>query len=363
MRESFEHLAGIGSISIEPILAAEKPFGYRNKMEFSFSDRRWLLPHELNMEGITRDFALGLHVPGTFDKILQIDKCLLQSETANNILIYIKNFVQDKGLQPYGIKSHEGFLRFLVIRESSFDGSIMINLVTAYENSELLKKLAEGLVIQFPAIKSVVNNINNRLAQIAVGQKEIILAGENFIQEKLGHHIFNISANSFFQTNTKQAERLYQKVLEFAELKGNENVWDLYCGTGTITIFLAEQAERVTGFELVDSAVRDAGRNAETHGLTNAKFISGDLLYKLQEMHEKPDVLVTDPPRSGMHGKVVGYLRNLKPEKIIYISCNPSTLARDISILKNSYRIEKIQPVDMFPQTYHIETVVKMSLK
>lgn len=361
--ESFKHIAGIDNIKVESLLAAEKPFAYRNKMEFSFSDRRWLLPNELNMKHIDRDFALGLHVPGTFDKILQIDNCMLQSNSANQILLYIKNYILKTKLQPYGIKSHEGFLRFLVIRESSYDGSIMINLVTAYEQTELLKKLAIELIQRFPEVKSVVNNINSRLAQIAVGEKEIVLAGDSFIQEKLGKHIFNISANSFFQTNTMQAKRLYDKVMEFAELKGTEEVWDLYCGTGTITIFLAEQAKEVIGFELADTAVNDAKLNAESHGINNANFIAGDLLYKLQELDEKPDVIVTDPPRSGMHAKVVDYICKLRPEKIIYISCNPSTLARDVSVLKDVYKIEIAQPVDMFPQTYHIETVVKLKLK
>jgi 23S rRNA (uracil1939-C5)-methyltransferase len=361
--ESLKHIAGLENIKTEPLLAAEKSLAYRNKMEFSFSDKRWLLPEELSVSKINRDFALGLHVPGTFDKILQIDRCMLQSDTANQILLFIKNYVINNKLQPYGIKKHEGFLRFLVIRESSYDGSIMINLVTAYEDTKILKKLAQALIQQFPSIKSVINNINSRLAQIAVGEKEIVLAGESFIQEKLGRHLFNISANSFFQTNTAQAERLYGKVLEFANLKDNEQVWDLYCGTGTITIFLAEQAKEIIGFELVESAVNDARLNAESHGIQNAKFIGGDLLYKLKEMKDKPNVLVTDPPRSGMHAKVVEYICDLKPQKLIYISCNPSTLARDISILKNVYDIKIVQPVDMFPQTYHVETVVKMKLK
>ena len=361
--ESFKHIAGLENIKVELLLTVDKPFAYRNKMEFSFSDRRWLLPDELNVDHIKRDFALGLHVPGTFDKILQIDTCMLQSNTANQILLYIKNYVLKAKLKPYGIRSHEGFLRFLVIRESHYDGSIMINLVTAYEETEVLKKLAIELMQRFPKVKSVVNNINSRLAQIAAGEKEIVLAGDSFIQEKLGKHLFNISANSFFQTNTAQAERLYEKVLEFADLKGMEKVWDLYCGTGTITIFLAEQAKEVTGFELVESAVKDAKSNAKSHGINNAHFIGGDLLHKLLEMHSKPDVLVTDPPRSGMHVKVVDFICKLKPEKIVCISCNPSTLARDISILKDVYKIEIVQPVDMFPQTYHIETVVKMKLK
>jgi 23S rRNA (uracil1939-C5)-methyltransferase len=363
VKESLEHLGGYDNLDIEPVLTSEKQFAYRNKMEFSFSDRRWLLPNELNNENISKDFALGLHVPGTFDKILQIDECLLQSDIANNVLALVKDYVVANKLEPYGIRTHNGFLRFLVIRESSFNGNIMVNIVTAYENTMVLKPLAQKLIKQFAEIKCVVNNVNSKLAQIAIGEKEYILAGEAVIKEKLGKYIFNISANSFFQTNTFQAERLYQKVIEFADLSGKEIIWDLYCGTGTIAIFLAEYAKKIIGFELVENAINDAEKNAEEHGIKNTTFIGGDLLNKLKEMDHTPDVLVTDPPRSGMHPKVVAYINNLKPARIIYVSCNPTTLARDLSVLKENYEIKIIQPVDMFPQTYHIETVVKLNLR
>ena len=199
------------------------------------------------------------------------------------------------------------------------------------------------------------------MAQIAFGEQEILLAGKPVIKEKLGRHIFNISANSFFQTNTRQAEKLYDKVKEFVELAGTEELWDLYCGTGTISIILAEYSKHVTGFELVESAVVDARKNADEHGVKNIKFISGDLLHSIKEMKTSPDTIVTDPPRSGMHPKVVEYLKILKPARIVYVSCNPTTLSRDLAILKDTYSVDLVQPVDMFPQTYHIETVVKLS--
>jgi 23S rRNA (uracil1939-C5)-methyltransferase len=359
--ESLEHIAGLEEIEIQPVLKSEKYFGYRNKMEFSFSDRRWLLPHELNNEDISNKFALGLHVPDTFDKILQIDSCMLQSDTANALLKHVNDYVLSKALEPYGIKNHKGFLRFLVIRESEYENSLMVNIVTAYDNHKILKPLADQLTESFPDVKSVVNNINSKLAQIAFGEQEILLAGKPVIKEKLGRHIFNISANSFFQTNTRQAERLYDKVKEFVELAGTEELWDLYCGTGTISIILAEYSKHVTGFELVESAVVDARKNADEHGVKNIKFISGDLLHSIKGMKTSPDIIVTDPPRSGMHPRVVEYLKILKPARIVYVSCNPTTLSRDLAILKDTYSVDLVQPVDMFPQTYHIETVVKLS--
>jgi 23S rRNA (uracil1939-C5)-methyltransferase len=361
VQESLERLGGIGKIETLPILPSEKIFAYRNKMEFSFSDRRWLLPDELGDMNISRDFALGLHVPGTFDKILHINNCLLQSETANQILDYISQYAQHHDLAPYGIKSHQGFLRFLVIRESSYTGKIMINIVTAFEDNDKLKLLAGELVKHYPQIGSVVNNINSRLAQTAIGEKEILLAGDANIQEKLGGFIFNISANSFFQTNTRQAEIMYEKVMEFAELDGSKVVWDLYSGTGTISLFLAQRAKTVIGFELVESAVKDARQNAKEHNVENVRFLGGDLLHKLKEVTPNPDVLVTDPPRAGMHEKVVRYINSILPERIVYISCNPTTLARDLAVLDRHYQIDAVQPVDMFPHTYHIETVVKLT--
>ncbi len=363
VEESLHHIAGLKEIPVKRVLPSEKIFSYRNKMEFSFSDRKWLTPEQLDDKSISKEFALGLHVPGTFDKILHIDRCMLQSDTANDILSFISDYAQKNGLEPYGIKSHKGFLRFLVLRESTYTGKLMVNIVTAYENTKTLKKLADELISRFPSIGSIVNNINSRLAQIAVGDIEILLAGESVIQEKLGEFEFNISANSFFQTNTLQAENLYTKVMEFADLNPNQIVWDLYAGTGTISLFLAQKARQVIGFELVESAVKDAEKNATDHGIKNASFVGGDLLKELMKVNPKPDVIVTDPPRAGMHEKVVEYLNALSPERIVYVSCNPTTLSRDLAILEKKYTIDEVQPVDMFPHTYHIETVVKLSRK
>ncbi len=363
VQDSLERIGNLENLTVNDVFPSPVSFGYRNKMEFSFSDSRWLLPEELNHKDMNKEFALGLHVPGKFDKIVDLKECLLQSDAANQILSFISTWVQNKKLRPYGIKSHNGFLRFLVIRQSSFNGEIMVNIVTADENPDMLQPLANELQQTFPQVVSVVNNINTRLAQIAVGEKEIILTGRSYIQDKIGDFIFNISANSFFQTNTLQAERLYDIALQFGEIDKNSIVWDLYSGTGTISLFLAQKANKVIGFEIVESAVSDARKNAKEHQRLNVRFVQGDLLKTMRRTQPLPDIIVTDPPRAGMHEKVLRLINQIAPKCIVYISCNPTTLARDLRILGETYDVERVQPVDMFPQTYHIETVVKLKRK
>lgn len=332
-------------------------------MEFSFSDRRWLLPHELGNMSIDKSFALGLHVPGTFDKILSIDDCLLQSEIANQILRYIDQYCREKNIEPYGIRSHEGFLRFLVIRESNYSKKLMVNIVTAYDNRTILIDLAEELGQTFPQIDSIVNTINDKKAQIAYGEKEYVLLGKDHIIDKIFDMEFKISANSFFQTNTKQAECLYENVLKFANVKPDDVVWDLYSGTGTISLLIAKYAKFVHGFEIVENSVRDAEQNALEFGIRNTQFHAGDLLNNLTNIEPTPNIIITDPPRSGMHPKVVQFLNLSDVKKIIYVSCNPTTMARDIKILNENYQLKIVQPVDMFPQTYHIECVSLLEKK
>ena len=363
VRESIQRLAGIENIEVPNPIASERIWAYRNKMEFSFADKRWLLPHELGNMEIEKSFALGLHVPGTFDKIISIDECLLQSDAANQILNYIHNYCKENNLEPYGIRSHEGYLRFLVLRESSASGDIMVNIVTANNNSKKLEKLAVELSKKYPQIKSIINTINEKKAQIAFGEEEIVLFGDSFITDKLFDREYKISANSFFQTNTQQAEKLYEIVLDFTDLKNNDLVWDLYCGTGTITLLLADKAKMVYGFELVEKAVLDARKNAKEFGIQNVEFVLGDVLVEKSSILEKPDVIVVDPPRSGLHPKVAEFLAQSDAIKIVYVSCNPTTLARDLKIIKENYNLTKIQPVDMFPQTYHIETVALLERK
>jgi 23S rRNA (uracil1939-C5)-methyltransferase len=303
------------------------------------------------------DFALGLHVPGTFDKILNIDYCLLQSESANDVLNSVRDYALAKKLTPYGIYSHEGFLRFLVVRQSFYNGQIMVNIVTSSKNPKILKGLAEKIQMEVPEVTSIINTINTKKAQIAIGDEENVLAGNSYIQDKIGGFVFNVSANSFFQTNTAQAHRLYTIVLAYADLNGEEIVWDLYAGTGTISLFLAQKAGFVYALELIKSAVKDGIENARIHGIENIKFIEGDILENVNNIEQKAEVVVVDPPRSGIHPKVCLFLTKCGAERIIYVSCNPTTMARDIEFLANNYKVVKVQPVDMFPHTYHIEAV------
>ncbi len=363
VKESIQHISDIKDIEVPKPIASEKIRAYRNKMEFSFADKRWLLPHELGNMEIEKSFALGLHVPGTFDKIISIDECLLQSDAANEILKFTQIYCKENNLLPYGIRSHEGFLRFLVIRESHFSGDIMVNIVTAFSDSKNMSKLAQELSQKFPQIKSIINTINDRKAQIAFGEEEIVLYGDSFITDKLFDKMYKISANSFFQTNTAQAERLYEIVMEFAEVDKQDTVWDLYCGTGTITLLLAVKAKRVYGFELVERAILDARKNAKEFGVQNVEFILGDVLVEKSNVKNNPAVIVVDPPRSGLHPKVAAFLSESNAKKIVYVSCNPTTMARDIKIIKENYNLTKIQPVDMFPQTYHIESVALLERK
>ncbi len=356
--ESLQHISGIDVVEVEETLPSPLLWGYRNKMEFSFSDRKWLLPSELGNMEISNTFALGLHIPGTFDKILDIDHCMLQSDRANNVLKLVDTYCQEENLTPYGIRSHVGFMRFLVIRESHSSGELMVNLVTAYREPDRLKPLANLMVSRIPEVTSVVNNINTRKAQIAIGEEEILLCGKNAISEKIGPLDFDISPNSFFQTNSGQAEALYRIVAKYAQTSGQEIVWDLYSGTGTIALFISGRVKKVYGFELVESAVNDAEKNAKINKINNVQFISGDLLKNIDLFSPLPDIVIVDPPRSGMHPGVCEKLAQIGAKRIVYVSCNPGTLARDIQLLSGQYRVSRVQPVDMFPHTYHIETVV-----
>ncbi len=360
--DSVSRISGLKDTVIKPILASEQAFFYRNKMEFSFAEKKWLTLEELEDKSISKDFALGLHVPGTFDKIIHLDKCLLQSDEASAILNFVSGYAQENNLKPYGLRSHQGLMRFLVIRQSHYNKEIMVNIVTSAKH-EKLQVLADELKARFKNISSIVNNINSRKAQIAVGEEEILQAGKTWIEDKIGPFVFNISANSFFQTNTAQAETLYNTVIKYAELKPNETVWDLYSGTGTISLYLAQQAAKVTGFEITQSSVENAFENAKKYKIDNVDFIAGDVIDNMDAMADKVDLVVTDPPRAGMHEKVVESILRAEPKKIVYVSCNPTTMARDLKLLEKKYVIDVVQPVDMFPQTYHIECVTRLSLR
>ncbi len=361
VEDLFRRQAGISDFKVDEVIAAEELYHYRNKMEFSFSNRRWTLPDE--GDKTERSFALGLHIPRRYDKILDINSCHIQPELGNKILNAVKEKARELKLKPYDVKTHIGFLRHLVMRFGHNTSDMMVNLVTSYENPELIQPLANHIHETFPQVTSIINNINTRKADIAFGEFETLLYGNPTITEKMGDLTFEISANSFFQTNTKQGTNLYQAALAGAELSGEEIVYDLYCGTGSISLFLAQKAKEVHGFELITSAVEDATRNAMTNLITNVRFHKAnlDFFFKKEKRRKKipdPDVIVIDPPRAGMHKDMVSDLPKFGAQRLVYVSCNPTTQARDVALLmENGYTLKKLSMVDMFPHTPHIETV------
>ena len=372
VKDAMEHIGRIHGIKIFPVLGSEKIFGYRNKMEFSCSDRRWLLPKEMGLQGRQAGFGLGLHVPGTFYKVLDIKACRLQPDLGNRILDDIRDFIKKSSEPVYGLRTHEGFWRFIMLRHSVAFDQWMVNIITKSCKQEIIQPLADLLMEKYPAVVSVINNVTDSKAGVAVGDYEICLAGENIIREKIGSFEFEISANSFFQTNTKGAKNLYEVVKEYAQLSGREIVWDLYCGTGTIGIFLADKAQKIFGFEMVESSILDAKNNCAKNNITNCTYILGDIRFNMSMLSQKPtekpnvikpDIIIIDPPRSGMHKDVIKQILEIAPERIVYVSCNPATMARDINLLYECYDISKIQPVDMFPHTYHIESVAQLNLR
>lgn len=357
VRESLAHIGQIREVPVHATLGSDQVFGYRNKMEFSCATRRWLLPEELGREDVDAGMALGLHVPGTFDKVLDIEACLLQPDLGNGILGDVRRYILASPLPVYGLRSHQGFWRYLVLRYSAAYRHWMVNIVTAASDRGQVQPLADRLMGQYPEVVSVVNNVTARRAGVAVGEHEVLLGGEAVIRERIGDFEFELSANSFFQTNTAGARRLYDTVARYAALTGGETVVDLYSGTGTIAIYLAGDAGQVIGLEAAPSAVADAERNCRRNGIGNCRFVAGDVRRTLPELAVRPDVMVIDPPRAGMHADVVAQVMVAAPPRIVYVSCNPATLARDLALMKETYRVVEVQPVDMFPHTFHIEAV------
>jgi 23S rRNA (uracil1939-C5)-methyltransferase len=359
--ESLEHIAAIREVPVHATLSSPAVFGYRNKMEFTCADRRWLMPVEMTDPAADRSFALGLHVPGTFHKVIDTRECLLQPAPGNRILSEIREGIRSSGRPVYGLRSHAGFWRFAMLRNSAATGRWMVNLVTAFEDRQPLLALAERLMTAFPEIASIVNNVTARKAGIAVGEFERPVAGAACIRDAIGRFEFDISANSFFQTNTQGAARLYETVASYAGLSGDETVLDLYSGTGTIPIYLSENCREVVGIEIAASAVEDAQSNCRLNRVSNCRFIRGDILEGLASIDARPEVVVIDPPRVGMAKEVVEQVLAMGPQRIVYVSCNPATLARDLGMLKASYAVLEIQPVDMFPHTFHVESVARLS--
>ena len=366
VEDAFRRIGGLSNFTLEKVREAESIYHYRNKMEFTFSPNRWVLDSE--PEGVDRSFALGLHIPGRFDKILDINNCYIQPEIGNRILSVTRDVcLSNRELRPYDPKSHIGFLRFLMLRYGMNTQDLMVNIVTAYHDIDKLTPLTDALLKEFSEITSLVNNVNTRKADVAFGESETLLYGEPSIKEKLGDLTFEISANSFFQTNTGQGEILYQEIKDATNLNGDEILYDLYCGTGTIGLYLSKKAKKVFGFEVIRSALDDAEKNAVRNNISNIVFVKANLdtFFKSGQLPKrvpKPDVIVVDPPRAGMHEDMTNYLPKLGAKKIIYASCNPTTQARDAKILNAyGYRIISSTMVDMFPHTPHIETVMLFS--
>ncbi len=370
-----DNLARIAKVQLpqmSPIIGAEKTRHYRNKLEYTFATGKFIPTEEfrrMKAEGISvkdQPGAAGFHVRGFFDKVVEIDTCHLQDEPTNLIRKAVAQFGIENQMPFYNIRSHEGWLRNMFVRNTT-TGELMINLVLGYENEAMRTKLLDQLLQQFPQITTLLYTINTKKNDSLFDLDPQTYFGKGYIMEKLEDYSFIISPKSFFQTNTKQAEKLYQITRDYAELDGSQTVYDLYCGTGSIGIFVSKLAKKVIGVEVVADAITDAKKNAALNGIQHADFFAGDVIDICDDAffatHGRPDVVITDPPRAGMHEKLVKKLLEIAAPVVVYVSCNPATQARDLAMLDEKYRVEKIQPVDMFPHTLHIENVVQLKLK
>lgn len=360
-----DQLTRIGHLElpeISPIIGSATSEFYRNKLEYAFSDRCWLTPDEVaSGENISDRNAVGFHVPGMFDKVVDINKCWLQQEPTNEIRNSIRDFALENGLSFHNMKEHNGLLRNLVVRTAS-TGEVMVILSFSDNNPSSIQLLLDFLNEKFPQITSLMYTINTKMNDTLFDQEILLYKGRDYILEEMEGLHFKIGPKSFYQTNSAQAYRLYQVAREFAGLTGNEVVYDLYTGTGTIANFIARKACKVIGIEYVPEAIVDARTNASLNGLDNTAFFAGDMkdiltnAFIAEQGH--PDVIITDPPRAGMHEEVVKTILNAAPLRIVYVSCNPATQARDLNMLSMDYQVVRVQPVDMFPHTHHVENVV-----
>jgi 23S rRNA (uracil1939-C5)-methyltransferase len=367
VKDNLTRIAKVKLPEFQPILGSEETYYYRNKLEFTFSCARWLTEDEIGKEDLGSMNALGFHVPGRFDKILPVDHCYLQPDPSNVIRNGVRDFSVLNGISYYELKNQkEGALRNLIIRNTVTD-EWMVTVQFAYATQDEIKLIMEYLKSTFPMITSL-NYVVNQKGNDTFHDLEVICYhGKPFMVETMEDLKFQIGPKSFFQTNAKQALKLYQLVRKYADLQGNEVVYDLYTGTGTIGLFLAKYASKVVGLEYVEMAVEDARINAKLNGINNATFFAGDMKKVLTEefiaIHGKPDVIITDPPRAGMEEDVVIQILKVLPKTIVYVSCNPATQARDLALLDVSYEVDVVHPVDMFPQTHHVENIVRLKLR
>jgi 23S rRNA (uracil1939-C5)-methyltransferase len=371
-KQVFDNLTRIAKVtlpSIPPILGAKETQGYRNKVEYTFATEKFIPFEEFKamkaagLEPVKSIGAGGFHARGFFEKVVEIDTCYLQSEPTNEIRKTAVQFAIENEMPFYNIKQHQGWLRNMFVRNTT-KGEWMVNLILGYDGGEKREALLNLFLKKFPQITTLLYTINEKRNDSMQDLVPQVYFGNGYITESLENFDFKISPKSFFQTNTKQAESLYQVTRSFAELTGKEVVYDLYCGTGSIGIFCSQQAKKIIGVEVVADAIEDAKENARINNLTQTAFFAGDVIDICDDAffdtHGKPDVIITDPPRAGMHDKLVKKLLEIQAPLIVYVSCNPATQARDLSLLGEKYTVTKIQPVDMFPHTLHIENVVQL---
>ena len=369
-KQVIDHLQRIGKIQIKeikPILGSNRTVFYRNKLEFTFSNKAWLTENELKDEARSQPKnALGFHIPTLFDKVLDIKKCWLQDDISNQIRNTLKQFAELNHMSFFDLRKQEGWLRTLIIRTSSI-GELMVILVFFYEDEKRRKQLLQFLVDQFPQITSCVYVINSKANDTITDQSVHLFYGRDYIVEEMEGLKFKIGPKSFYQTNSLQAYELYKIVRDFAQLSGNELVYDLYTGTGTIANFIAKNVREVIGIEYVPEAIEDAKMNAVINNIANTHFFAGDIKEILNDAflqeHGFPEIIITDPPRAGMHNDIINKLLEIKSKRIVYVSCNSATQARDLQLLNDVYEVVKIQPVDMFPHTHHVENVALLSLR
>ncbi|MBR7103199.1 MAG: 23S rRNA (uracil(1939)-C(5))-methyltransferase RlmD [Tidjanibacter sp.] len=362
-----EQLSRIGKVElpeISPILGSEKTLFYRNKLEFTFAPRRWKTYEEIAAgEDIPDAPALGFHIPEMFDKILDIDKCYLQADPSNAIRLELKRFCVDNGLTFHDIRQHTGLMRGVIIRTAS-TGEVMVIVIFGEEQPEQIKMVMEHLRTTFSEITSLIYMVNTKLNDSVTDVEAHCYAGKDHILEEMEGLKFKVGPKSFYQTNSEQAYRLYAVARQMADLQGNEVVYDLYTGTGTIANFVAGKARKVVGVEYVPEAIEDAKVNSAINGIENTVFYAGDMKDVLSDdfvaANGRPDVIILDPPRAGVHEDVIATILRAAPERIVYVSCNPATQARDLALLDEAYKVVAIQPVDMFPHTHHVENVVKL---
>lgn len=367
VRDAIRRIAKVEAKEFLPIVGNPQMKAYRNKLEYSFSNKRWITEEEVaSGVEITQSKALGFHRPGVFDKIVDIDQCHLQIDISDQIRNYIRDFTQGEEYDYYEVRAQKGFMREMVVRTNR-EGEVMLTLVFGIDKKDEIKALSDALIAKFPQIISLFHIINQKMNNTFFDLEPRHYYGAKYLTERLENIQYKIGPKSFFQTNTLQAEKLYQITREFADIQEGDNVYDLYTGLGSIALFVAEKCSHIVGIEEVEEAIDLAKENAKLNNIDHATFYAGDvkdiLTDAFVEKHGKADIIITDPPRSGMHKDVVEMLTKTGAEKIVYISCNPATQARDIGLMSDHYTLEKIQPVDMFPHTHHVECIALLKKK